>query len=136
MVDRNAAAKFELLREIFAMTQEQRAALVDDDIERFHELLADRETLIGHLRRVAAGEDLPPNVIPFPGSDPVAARQDELALDTLIRSVMRLDEEHQELLHRRLTEVGAELPGLHDGSRGIRRYRVEDSAPRFIDRAS
>ena len=57
MVDRNAAAKFELLREIFAMTQEQRAALVDDDIERFHELLADRETLIGQRLISASPND-------------------------------------------------------------------------------
>ena len=70
MVDRAAAAKFELLRGIYALARGQREALEREDLVRFDALLEEREVLIARLGRLAADPaELPPNVIPFPRAD-------------------------------------------------------------------
>ena len=67
MVDRAAAAKFELLRGIYDLARAQREALERDDLSRFDALLDEREVLIGRLGRLVTDPtELPANVVPFP----------------------------------------------------------------------
>ncbi len=136
MVDRLAAAKFELLREIFGLAQEQRAALEQRDMELFEDLLEERDNLIERLELLAGDEVLPKNVIPFPAADPAAKAQDTIALDSLINSILSQDRENEVTLVEHMDELRAAVPELDRAKRAARRYRVQESLPRFIDRAS
>lgn len=136
MDDRLAAGKFELLREIFGLAQEQRAALEGRDTELFADLLGERDNLIERLELLADDELLPENVIPFPAADPAAKAQDAIALDSLINSILNQDRENESTLVEHMDELRTTLPELDRAKRAARRYRVHESLPRFIDRAS
>ena len=84
MVDRSAAAKFAILGQIYDLAREQREALGNDHLERFPELLDERDVLIARLTALQNGEDdggeLPQNIVAFPGASD-AVVEDEMALD-------------------------------------------------------
>lgn len=136
MVDRLAPAKFELLREVFGLAQEQRAALEQRDTELFSDLLGQRDNLIERLELLADDDVLPENVIPFPAADPAAKAQDAIALDSLINSILSQDRENEVTLIEQMDELRSAVPELDRAKRAARRYRVQELQPRFIDRAS
>ena len=136
MVDRAAAAKFELLRGVYELARAQREALERDDLARFDSLLDERQVLIERLGRLAADPgELPPNVIPFPRTDTHAVEDDSLALDTVIQGILDHDRHNERLLLVRRGELLDGFPGLQAARRGARAYRTATSS-RFVDRAS
>ena len=137
MVDRAAAAKFELLRGIYDLARAQREALERDDLARFDALLDEREVLLGRLGRLSADPtELPPNVIPFPRADGDAVEDDALALDTVIQGILDYDRHNEQLLLAQRTELLESFPQLQAARRSARGYRPPGPPPRFIDRAS
>lgn len=136
MVDRAAAAKFELLREIYELARGQRAALEEDDLARFDKLLEEREVLIVRLGRLATEPaELPANVIPFPRADAGAVEDDALALDTVIQGILDHDRHNDQALRERRSRLLESFPKLQAARRSARAYRT-GAEPRFIDRAS
>lgn len=136
MVDRAAAAKFEVLRSIYELARNQREALDRDDLARFDKLLEEREALIRRLGRLAADPaELPPNVIPFPRADAGAIEDDALALDTVIQGILDHDRHNEQALAVRRSKLLESFPDLQAARRSARAYRT-DRQPRFIDRAS
>jgi hypothetical protein len=137
--------KFELLRRIFRLSQEQNQALESDLLEQFGELMTERERLIGELLAVDTPEDqLPENVIPFPGAaraaEPVTDTRvisdDEVALASVIRGILYLDERNEALLRDKMGEVRDALNQIGHGRTAARGYRVQDGAQRAsVDRA-
>ena len=124
MVDRAAAAKFELLRGIY-------------DLARFDALLDEREVLLGRLGRLAAdATELPPNVVPFPRADSHGVDDDALALDTVIQGILDYDRHNEQLLFAQRAELLESFPQLQAARRGARGYRPPAPPPRFIHRAS
>ena len=136
VVDRAAAAKFELLREIYDMACAQREALERDDLARFDTLLDERQVLIERLGRLSAVPvELPPNVIPFPRADANAVEDDALALETVIQGILDNDRHNEQQLLARRSELLEGFPSLQAARRSARAYRTPPT-PRFIDRAS
>lgn len=137
MVDRAAAAKFELLRGIYDLARAQREALERDDLARFDALLEERETLIRRLGHLAGdASELPPNVVPFPRADANAVEDDALALDTVIQGILDYDHHNEQLLFAQRMELLESFPQLQAARRSARGYRPPGQPPRFIDRAS
>ena len=137
MVDRSAAAKFAILGQIYELAREQREALGNDHLERFQELLDERDVLIARLTALQNGEDdggeLPQNIVAFPGASD-AVVEDEMALDTVIRGIMSCDSENEATLSEKMAEIREALPGLAVASRAAERYRIVDAPVRSIDR--
>ncbi|HEY8491233.1 MAG TPA: flagellar protein FliT [Dehalococcoidia bacterium] len=136
--------KFELLRRIFRLSQEQNRALEADLLERFAELMAEREQLIGELLAMEpAPEDLPENVIPFPGRAAASARpsgrtvsDDEVALASVIRGILYLDERNESLLREKMGQVREALGEISRGRAAAQSYRQRVAALRpTVDRA-
>ena len=91
-----AASQFELLREVFDLARAQRASLERDDIDSVLELMGEREAIIERLARLAEeAAETPDNVVTFPGAED-HARQDALALDTVIRGILEHDRQNED----------------------------------------
>ena len=142
MVDRGAAAKFEILRQIHELASAQREALEHDDLDRFQQILDEREELIERLRvldatldEAEAGGELPENVIAFPRASDASA-EDGLAIDTVIRGILEHDRHNETVLAEKMDEIRQALPALTAGHRAAAGYRVVSTAPSFIDRTS
>ena len=136
MVDRAAAAKFELLREIYGMARAQREALERDDLARFDTLLDERQVLIDRLGRLSADPgELPPNVIPSPRADANAVEDDALALETVIQGILDHDRHNKQRLLARRSELLEGFPKLQAARRSAPAYPTSPT-PRFIDCAS
>lgn len=137
MVDRSAAAKFTILGQIYDLAREQREALGIDHLERFQELLDERDELIARLTALQNGDDdgseLPQNIVAFPGTSD-AATEDEMALDTVIRGIISCDSENEATLSEKMDEIREALPELAVASRAAERYRIADVPGRSIDR--
>jgi hypothetical protein len=137
--------KFELLRRIFRLSQEQNRALEADLLEHFAELMTERERLIGELLAIApADEDLPDNVIPFPGMERAELSQpggrtvsdDEVALASVIRGILYLDERNEALLREKMGQVREALSEITRGRAAAQVYRRRAAAHRqTVDRA-
>ncbi len=139
MVDRTATAKFALLRQIYDLAREQHEALERDSLDRFQQLLDEREELISRVH-VMDSEDgvvseLPANVVAFPRPSGAAA-EDELALDTLIRGILEHDRDNEAMLAAKMDEIRRTLPELAAGRRATAGYRVDRDLSAFIDRSS
>ena len=136
MVDRAAAAKFDTLRRLFDLARSQRNALEQDQIERFAELLDERETLLRHLGAlVEDAAAMPDNVIAFPGT-PAAADEDALALETVLKGILELDRNNEALLQEKMTDIQRALPAITQGQRAAAGYRIDRTPSSFIDRIS
>ena len=142
MVDRGAAAKFEILRQIHELARAQREALEHDNLDRFQDILDQREELIARLRvlnatsdEAAAGGGLPENVIAFPRASGASA-ENGLAIDTVIRGILEHDRHNESVLAEKMDEIRQALPALTAGHRAAAGYRVVSAATSFIDRAS
>ncbi len=142
MVDRGAAAKFEILRQIHELARVQREALELDNLDRFQQILDEREELISQLRVLSATIDeseasggLPENVIAFPRASDASA-EDGLAIDTVIRGILEHDRHNETVLAEKMDEIREALPALTAGHRATAGYRVVSTTPSFIDRTS
>lgn len=136
MVDRAAAAKFDTLRQLFDLARSQRTALEQDQIERFAELLDERETLLRHLGAlVEDAAAMPDNVIAFPGTPP-AADEDALAQETVLKGILELDRNNEALLQEKMADIQRALPAVAQGQRAAAGYRIDRTPPSFINRVS
>ncbi len=133
MIDRAAAAKFEILRQLLHLARQQREALEQDAFDRFQRLLDEREELISRLQTIAADPaQLPDNVVAFPGSAD-AAGEDDLALDTVIRGIIEHDRRNEVLLAGKMEEIRQQWPALNRGQQAVAGYRIRSGPTSFID---
>jgi len=124
-----AALQFELLRELFDLARVQRASLERDDIDTVLSLMDEREVLLDQLTSLAEEAAMAPaNLVAFPGAED-HARQDALALDTVIRGILEHDRMNQEMLEEKVTQLREELPRLQQGRRMASAYRPAMAAP-------
>ncbi|MEX1023051.1 MAG: flagellar export chaperone FlgN [Dehalococcoidia bacterium] len=124
-----AALQFELLREVFDLARAQRASLERDDIDQVLELMGERESIIERLARLAEdAAEMPENVVTFPGSEE-HARQDALALDTVIRGILEHDRQNEAMLFDKIDLLREELPRIQQGRRMAGAYRATGSQP-------
>ena len=132
-----AASQFELLREVFDLARAQRASLERDDIDSVLELMGEREAIIERLARLAEeAAETPDNVVTFPGAED-HARQDALALDTVIRGILEHDRQNEEMLYEKMQQLRDELPRLQQGRRVAGAYRASSSVPgTYVSRTS
>lgn len=108
-----------LYRALYAAARQQAQALAKGDLDRFFELMGERETL---LERV---EDAGP-----PSDEPERQRA-----AALVRQILRLDEANADLLRQLLDSAQRELDTVRSGQRVVRSYRpAVDREARFIDR--
>jgi tRNA/tmRNA/rRNA uracil-C5-methylase (TrmA/RlmC/RlmD family) len=118
-----AAAQFHLLREIFDLARRQRASLEQDSIEEVVALMEEREAILDQLQQLAEEAAEPPsNVVPLPGAEDYA-RQDAIALDTVIRGILEHDRGNEELLVEKMQAIRDELPRLRRGRQASAGYR-------------
>ncbi|MCA9855985.1 MAG: hypothetical protein KC458_01770, partial [Dehalococcoidia bacterium] len=105
-----ASMQFELLREVFDLARAQRASLERDDLDEVLSLMGEREVIIERLARLAEeAAETPENVLSFPGSEE-HARQDQLALDTVIRGILEHDRQNEAMLFDKIQQIREELP--------------------------
>jgi len=130
--------KFDVLSAVFACARAQRDALAVDDFAEFHRILEERDGLLAELQRlVDSTPELPSNVIAFPTEWTERARRDDaLALDTVIRGIVDLDEHNETLLNHRLGDLTAEAPALRRGREALAAYRLPKPHRGYVDRAS
>lgn len=118
-----AAVQFELLREVFDLARAQRASLERDDIEAVLDLMTEREAIIERLAQVMEeAAETPDNLLTFPGAED-HARQDALALDTVIRGILEHDRQNEAMLFDKMEQLREELPRLQQGRRMASAYR-------------
>lgn len=136
MPDRLAVAKFEVLREIFGLVQEQHQALLEDRLDRFRELMDHRDGLMDQLQAlVDASRETPANLVPLP-SAVAEGEQDVIALDAVIRGIIEQDHENEALLAQQMREVSDGLPQVQQGRRAAQGYRVTQGGATYVDRVS
>lgn len=134
-----AAAQFHLLREIFDLARRQRHSLEQDDIDAVLELMEEREAILAKLQEMADEAAAPPsNVVALPGAEE-HARQDQIALDTVIRGILEHDRRNEELLLEKMAAIRQEMPRLRQGRRAAAGYRespIWEQTGGYADRAS
>lgn len=138
MPDRTAAARFQILREIFDLARAQREHLEGDRLDLVLELMDERDQLMIQLEQLLAeGIEMPANVIAFPSAATSEwAEQDELALDTLIRGILEHDQQNEQMLAEKMDVIRRELPRLKRGRQAHAGYRSQGEGGRYIDRVS
>ena len=131
-----AAQQFDVLREIFDLARAQRASLESDDIDRVLDLMAERETLLGRLTRLAEEHaEVPENVVAFPRTVDFM-QQDAIALDTVIRGILEHDRQNEAMLQEKMAQVREELPRVRQAFRAATAYRPADDTPAYLNRRS
>ena len=73
------------------------------------------------------------NIVAFPGASD-AASEDEMALGTVIRGILKCDAENEATLSGKMDEIREALPELAVASRAAERYRIVEPTGRSIDR--
>ena len=128
--------QFDLLREIFDLSRAQRRCIERDEIDRFSELMEERESILHQIQQLVVEEaSLPENVVEFPGATDPA--QDTLALDTVIRGILEHDRVNESLLAEKMDAIREELPRLRQGMRANAGYRTDVDEPgAFMNRVS
>lgn len=126
-------SRFALLKQLFRLAQQQRGALNDDQLQRFEALLDSRQRLLDRLAEGDAGP-VPANVIPFPGRD--GSPEDAIAFRALVQGILRIDQENEVLLRRKMAEVSGKLRRLNRGRQAQRGYTVPPQREAQLDRAS
>ncbi len=84
----------------------QLSAVISDDLEHFYELLEERERLLEKTEAVKQNLD---------GEDRVRAND-------VVREILRIDQETEEILMERINEARAELSTLAVGGRALKAY--------------
>ena len=136
MTDRAAAAKFDLLRQLFDLARGQREAIERGELEQFQQLLDEREVLLTRLSAIIDdAEELPENLIAFPGGAQ-AASEDALALDTVLKGIIEQDQHNERLLQTQMNEIRQQLPALGVARDAAGAYRLAPARQSFIDRIS
>lgn len=131
-----AAMQFELLREVFDLARAQRASLERDEIDQVLELMGEREAIIERLAHlVEEAAETPENMVTFPGAED-HARQDRLALDTVIRGILEHDRQTEDLLFDKVSQIREELPRLQQGKRAASAYRPGATSGSYVSRSS
>lgn len=131
-----ASMQFELLREVFDLARAQRASLERDDLDEVLTLMGEREAIIERLARLAeAAAETPENVVTFPGSED-HARQDQLALDTVIRGILEHDRQNEAMLFDKIQQIRDELPRIARGKRVASAYRAPSEPGSLMSRSS
>lgn len=134
-----AAAQFHLLREMFDLARRQRLSLEHDDIDEVVDLMEEREGILHRLQELVTGADAPPrNLVPLPSAEE-HARQDQIALDTVIRGILEHDRRNEELLLEKMAAIRQEMPRLRQGRRAAAGYRevpAWEQTGGYADRAS
>ncbi len=136
--DQLAPDKFELLTAVYERAKAQRVALDSDDLATFLALLDERDELLSQLQRLADElPELPDNVVALPNEFSTATRRDdELALDTLIRGIVQQDEDNEAVLSARLEQLAGEVPALRPARTATAAYRVQTEPQGYVDRVS
>lgn len=131
------AVQFELLREVFDLARAQRASLERDDIEAVLDLMTEREAIIERLALMMEEQaETPENIVTFPGAED-HARQDALALDTVIRGILEHDRQNEAMLFDKMEQLREELPRLQQGRRMASAYRPSGTqAGSLVSRSS
>lgn len=136
MSNPTTTAKFELLRDLLDLSRAQHGALEADDLDRFEALMLERTEILQDLGLLDSdGAPLPPNVLEFPVPLEIA-RDDALALDSLIQGILEQDQRNEQLLSEHMAVIRAELPRLAGGQRATSAYRMNERPSTFIDRVS
>ncbi len=131
-----ASMQFELLREVFDLARAQRASLERDDLDEVLALMGERETIIERLARLAEdAAETPENVVSFPGSEE-HMRQDQLALDTVIRGILEHDRQNEAMLFDKIQQIRDELPRIARGKRMASAYRSTSEPGSLMSRSS
>lgn len=130
-----ADERFALLKQLFDLAQQQKSALDGEDVERFMQLLAEREPLLAAL----AGrdeEERPSNVVSISRARPSeeASADTETAIGILLRAVIDQDAENELLLRAKLGEVQDAITRVSRGAAMVRMYRQPEHAARGLDR--
>ncbi len=129
-----ASERFAVLKEIFQLAGEQRLALDADDIERFHQLLGEREALIARLVVVDESE-LPKNVIRFRGTRAEDADyDDETAISVVLRGILDQDAENELRIRTKIGEVQEAMQRIGRGIGVARRYKGYTDESVALDR--
>lgn len=125
-------ARFNLLKQLFRLAQQQRTALQADQIQRFEALLDRRQGVIDALAEPPP-DQVPANVIPFPGTAPT--EEDRMAIDTLLRGILEMDQENEVLLREKMAELGTSLRRIQRGHQAAAGYKVPPQRRGGLDRA-
>ena len=126
-------SRFELLKQLLRLAQEQRGALRADQLQRFEVLLAERQEIIDTLSPAPAAAPLPANVILFPG--PPAADEDRVALEALVRGILEIDRENAVLLREKREALRATLLDMQRGRHALQGYQRPPAARGQYERA-
>lgn len=133
MSSRDVLQRFEVLRTVFRLSQEQQQALADRQIDEFAALLEERGVLIEEFRNLDVHTPTPDNVIPFPGTvgpagtDRVSS-DDELALEGLLRAILHIDAENERWLQHEMAELREAISHVGRAKVTVRSYRPIVSA--------
>ncbi len=133
MTSKHVLHRFELLRTLLRLSQEQQDALAQNRLDQFVALLDEREALIGEFAMVDAGQPEPNNVIPFPGTvgpkgKADARSDDSLALESLLRAVIDTDAENERALREGLADLREAIGQIGRARVTARGYRPIVSA--------
>lgn len=135
MATPGADERFALLKQLFDLAQQQKAALDEEDVERFMHLLGEREPLLYALSGRDA-EELPSNVVSINRGRPSdeSSVDTETAIGILLRAVIDQDAENELLLRAKLGEVQDAITRVSRGAAMVRMYRQPEQAARGLDR--
>ena len=115
-----ATTRFALLKQILALTEQQRLALRAEQLDRFAALLDDRQVLLDALTAAdSPAAERPGKVIRFPGS---GAPEDAEAIGALLHTILTIDAESDELLGETRQGLLGGLRSLTSGRLAARGY--------------
>ena len=111
------AHRFEVLRSLFEVSQQQRQALQEEQVDQFLALLEEREALIAECSTFEALET-PDNVIPFPGTSMAGTQDaqssdDAIALESLYAAIQHIDAENEHTLQLGLEDLRRTIGDLN-----------------------
>lgn len=139
MTDLNTLRQHQLLIKLLGYAREQGQSLAEENLDRFVEIMDEREALMADLVTIETTPPPPANILPFPtiagtGSDPDV----RAAMGGLIRSILRQDDENEQCLRLQMDGLKSELVQLGRGRRASRGYTVARDhawAGQAVDRA-
>lgn len=103
---RPVAFRLGLYEAIRRMAEAQRDAVATDDLDHFYDLLQDRERLLEKTEAVKQELD----------------QRDRARADGLVRDILRIDQETESLLTRKIDSARRELDGVAIGRQALSAY--------------
>ncbi|MBI2940888.1 MAG: flagellar protein FliT [Chloroflexi bacterium] len=113
---RPMAFKVVLYEAIHRTAQAQHAALENDDLGTFYDLLVEREKLLEKVEQVGEMS----RSLGTQAAD--LDRRDRSAAATLVRSILDLDTQSEQLLMDKIATARTELNRVHSGRKVLRAY--------------